>query len=335
VGPSRRCSKPGVSLSAVRDNFSRIDRQQATLLARRRRLFGIARDTSQARLAGQARRAVARSVRSVPERYSPDFHVIHTLLSTGVEKFLADNLGMEMLDIYADESCTGNHRYLVLGGIALERTFAEVALGKLKDVRSSFSTHGEVKWSKVSGGKLDFYKAFVDVFFDCSANDDVHFYSLYVDTSTFNHHRFNGGNAEIGFNKLIYQLLLHKFGRKYGKSYGLHVHLDDRTTKHNPEDMRPMLNSELGNKWGVTGNPFRRMAFQDSKKSDLIQLNDLLVGTVGFKKNLHHTRPECSPHKIALANHIVRRALENEKPYKLNSRHAKRFAVWEFEYRKR
>ena len=51
---------------------------------------------------------------------------------------------------------------------------------------------------------------YVDVFFDASAKDDLHFYALYVDTHTFNHHKYNGGEAEIGFNKLIYQLLLHK-----------------------------------------------------------------------------------------------------------------------------
>ena len=239
---------------------------------------------------------------------------------------------MSILHVYADESCTGGQQYLALGGIALDESFAVGLLARLKAVRDAHATYGEVKWQKVSKAKLDFYKAYVDVFFDSSATDDVHFYALYVDTHTFNHHKYNGGEAEIGFNKLIYQLLLHKFGRKYGGRYKIKVFLDDRTTKHDPEQMRPMLNKELA-KWEVAGEPFRQIRFRDSKTCDLIQLNDLLVGTVGFKRNRRDKVPGCSPHKIELAEHIVRRALENEIPNRLNSAQAKRFAVWPFKYK--
>jgi hypothetical protein len=157
--------------------------------------------------------------------------------------------------------------------------------------------------------------------------------ALYVDTQTFNHGRWNSGSAEMGFNKLIYQLLLHRFGRKYGRAHRLVVHLDDRTTRHNPDDLRPMLNADLRRRWGVTTDPFRQIAFIDSKASELIQLNDLLVGTIGFKKNLHDQRPGCAPHKIELCRHIVLRAPENEKPHRLNARAARRFAVWPFRYK--
>lgn len=240
---------------------------------------------------------------------------------------------MDVIHVYADESCT-SHKFLALGGIAMERDFAPVALERLKAVRDTFNTHGEVKWQKVSRSKLDFYKAYVDVFFDASATDDIHFYALYVDTSTFNHTKYNGGKAEIGFNKLMYQLLLHKFGRKYGTDHTINVYLDDRTTKHDPEELRPMLNHDLS-RWGIKGRPFRQLRFRDSKECDLIQLNDLLVGVVGFKKNLHDKAEGCAPHKIALAQHIIRRALENEKPHRLNSAAARHFAVWPFIYRKR
>lgn len=239
---------------------------------------------------------------------------------------------MPILNVYADESCTGGLKYLVLGGIAVEEAFVPDVLARLRAVRDKHNTHGEVKWQKVSKTKLEFYKAYVDVFFDASLNDDVHFYALYVDTATFNHSKYNGGESDLGFNKLIYQLLLHKFGRKYGLNYTLNVYLDERSTRHDPENLRPMLNHELA-RWDIKGDPFRQLRFKNSKECDLIQLNDLLVGTVGFKRNLHDKKPDCAPHKIELAEHIVRRALENEKPHRLNSTLAKRFAVWAFKYR--
>ena len=241
---------------------------------------------------------------------------------------------MDMIDVYGDESCTSGHRYLVLGALAIERPLVAGVVDRLKAVRDRHNTHGEVKWSKISRAKLDFYKEYVDVFFDTSAQDDLDFRALYVDTHTFNHHRFNSGDAEIGFNKLIYQLLLHKFGRTYGANYGLDVRLDSRTTKADPDELRPMLNSDLC-RWGITNRPFRRIRFAHSHECELIQLNDLLVGTVGFKKNLHEHRPGCSAHKIEMCQHIIRRALQNEKPHRLNSSHAKRFAVWPFQFRQK
>lgn len=241
---------------------------------------------------------------------------------------------MEMFDVYGDESCTSGNRFLCLGALAIQRATVPTILENLKRVRDRHNTFGEVKWSKVSRSKLDFYREYVDVFFAASCQDDVHFRALYVDTSTFNHHGFNSGNAEIGFNKLIYQLLLHKFGREYGRTHGIEVFLDDRATKHDPEDLRPMLNNHLA-KYGIRSSPFRRIRFRDSKNCDLIQLNDVLLGVVGFKKNLHDKKTDCSEHKKALADHIITRALANEAPHRLNSRQAKKFAVWPFRYNKK
>ncbi len=238
-----------------------------------------------------------------------------------------------MLHIYADESCKDAHRFLALGAIALERSVEPSIVAQLQAVRVAHNTFGEVKWTKVSRSKLDFYKAFVDVFFDASKNDDMHFYGLHVDTQTFNHRRWNRGEAEIGFSKLIFQLLLHKFGRRYGDKYPLVVFLDGRSTKQDPEDLRPMLNSELAKRWDMPTRPFRRLTFVDSKKSDIIQVNDLLIGTIGFFKNKHHKRADCARHKIEFAHYILARAQECE-PERFTSFKASRFSVWRFAYKK-
>jgi len=238
-----------------------------------------------------------------------------------------------MLHIYADESCKDAHRYMAMGATAVERTFEPEIAARFRAVRAAHNTFGEVKWTKVSRAKLGFYKRFVDVFFDASKADDMHFYGLHVDTQTFNHRRWNQGEAEIGFSKLIFQLLLHKFGRRYGADYPLTVYLDSRSTRHDPDEMRPMLNSELAKRWEIPTRPFRRITFIDSKKSDLVQVNDLLIGTIGFFKNKHHKRPDCSVHKLALAHYILQRAAECE-PEKFVSIKASRFSVWRFAYKK-
>ena len=251
---------------------------------------------------------------------------------TGCGGQLADNSFMALMNVYADESCKDAHRFLALGAIAIEHAFKPSALKLLSDVRAKYNTWGEVKWTKCSEAKLPFYKAFVDVFFDCAATDDIHFHALYVDTHTFKNSVFNGGDREIGFNKLIYQLLLHKFGCKYGENNPMHVYLDARSSKHEPDSIRQMLNAEML-KRGVASYPFRRITFQDSKSTDLLQLNDLLVGTVGYKSNRHDKVVGCATHKVRLAQHILDRALENDKPHRLVHRGAKRFTIWRFAYK--
>lgn len=239
-----------------------------------------------------------------------------------------------MLDVYLDESCKDAHRYLVIGAICVDTDLVPDIRGRLRSVREQFGQFGEVKWSKCTRMKQPFFQAFADVFFDASAKDEMFFHALYVDCSTFDHHKFNRGDSDLGFNKLIYQLLLHKFGRRYGHEHPMHVYLDQRATKHQPEAIRPLLNSDL-RRWGIATEPFRRLTFVDSAKSDLIQLNDLLVGTIGFTKNRHDKRQDCAAHKVALKDHIVKRALANDHPHRLNWASARRFCVWPFRFHKR
>lgn len=231
-----------------------------------------------------------------------------------------------MIHIYADESCKDTHKYLVLGGICVELDNLIPTLALLKQVRDKHKTYGEVKWQKVSKAKLFFYKEFVDVFFNLAKVDNLHFHSLVVDTSTFKQ-----TNHELGFNKLIFQLLLHKFGRKYGSSR-LYAHLDDRTTRYSPDDMRPMLNACLRRDWKYTNNPFKRLTFIDSKDSDIMQLNDLLIGAIGFRKNKHHLIERASPNKIELCRYIVEKVsqVQNFKP---TDKGATKFTLWNFEYK--
>jgi len=237
-----------------------------------------------------------------------------------------------LMNVYCDESCKDAHRYLALGAICLHDADAPVIVNALQEVRIAYGEHGEVKWTKNTPHKVKFYKAFVDVFFDFAAKDEIHYNALYVDTRTFKHSAYNGGDRDLGFSKLIFQLLLHKFGKKYGPAQPIHAYLDSRVTNHKPEQMLPMLNRKLRNDHGVMNNPFKRVTFLDSAKSDLIQVADLLTGCVGATRNGHHLIPGAAAHKKELREHIIRRAVGNEPCGRLNHWDTKRFYVWKFQF---
>ncbi|HEY0257221.1 MAG TPA: hypothetical protein VGC39_07255, partial [Candidatus Methylacidiphilales bacterium] len=86
------------------------------------------------------------------------------------------------------------------------------------------------------------------------------------------------------------------------------------------------------NKQGRGDYPFRRVVFRNSKESDLLQLNDVLLGAAAWVKNGHGDRPEASIAKSELARHIMQRAglqsLDVDTPW-----NRKNFTVWNFRLR--
>jgi len=154
---------------------------------------------------------------------------------------------------------------------------------------------------------------------------------MHVDASTVEHGKHSGGDQELGFNKLIYQLLLHRIGRHYGERYSIEVYLDERTHRRDPDEMTLMLNADTQKRWGYE-KPFQFVRFMPSHESQLLQACDLLIGAIGYRKNLRHKRENASPPKCDLAMHIGRSAVKVERA-SLGSQQARRFSLWNFRYK--
>jgi len=240
----------------------------------------------------------------------------------------------DIVEVYADESCHTQHRFLVLGGVACEHAAVAAVEARFAQIRQKHQLFGEVKWTKVSRAKYHVYQEFVDLFASLIRDGTLNFHSLIVDTSEFDHKSHNQGSSEIGFNKLIYQLLLHKFGRLYAENHRLYVYLDKRTTKASLLTLQAMLNSGLAKQWDIRGFPIRRLDFRDSKSSDLFQANDLILGAMGHRKNGHQRLPSCSEHKRSLVKYIER-AIGVQDVSASTRRDATAFTVWHFHYRRK
>jgi len=238
-----------------------------------------------------------------------------------------------VMEFFADESCCGGmERNLIIGGIAVRLDHVAELEDRLRAVRANYPAHlanNEVKWSKCSKGVLQYYMDFADVFFGAADRDLASFTSLWVEKATFDHRTYNAGNPDIGFNKMVYQLLLHKVGKVWGSDYRITVKLDYRSSKHNPNDLTAMLNLDL-KRQGIDTFPFKRIEFKDSKKSELLQLNDLLIGALGCQHNPLKGRAE---HKLALAAHILKQARQTCSPKSIYGWNATTFKVWGFRFK--
>lgn len=209
-------------------------------------------------------------------------------------------------EVYVDESSQNRAQHLLMGALCLPLTWSPAANKVIQRARMPQLPHGEMKWGKVSVGKLDAYKRVVDRFFDNVAFSEAHFHCLCVPRAKIDDAKFNDGDREVGFNKEIFQIA-DKCARLY-PSVLFHLYPDYRDTPHDPEELRLILNRARRKKGDSRDWPFRRCQFRDSKTTLLLQMTDVFLGAVGFHVNGHKDKDAASPAKQALAAHILAHA---------------------------
>lgn len=238
-----------------------------------------------------------------------------------------------LLHIYCDESRQTADRYMVIGGIITTRQNEQPFSEAMSLYRQSNNMYSELKWTKVSDQKQKEYFALIDLFF--SLNRAFHFKAIVIDTQELDHKRYNKSDSELGFYKLMYQFLLHSFGSYLQPDDKCIIFLDQRTTSHYKlSTLCAILNNGLRKKYGFPNPPISNIQAQDSKKSDLVQIADILMGAIGYEMNGAHTRSGAKRSKVLLAEYIAQKAglVNLQQPTPRSFRH---FSIWHFHFRGR
>lgn len=206
----------------------------------------------------------------------------------------------------------------MIGATVMHETVAERAEPRLDDIIKNLGGSQDCKWAKVKKHNRDVYEDIVNAFFKGVGAGWFHYYALVVDNSKMNHKLFNDGDKEIGFNKMLFQLLF-QFARKYRNRPRFYAYLDHRTTIHTPERMRQMLNGRAHKTLSVTHNPFRVCQFRHSEEVRLIQATDVITGAIAYHTNHRHFELNAASPKVELAQMIADKAnlpfLSKPTPY--------------------
>jgi hypothetical protein len=119
-----------------------------------------------------------------------------------------------MIEIYCDESrqdlLTSQHPsaiYTLIGSLWINHENREELKNHIKDLRKQYNVWGEIKWSKVSSLKEEFYKRLIDLFFEYPKT--FYFRCVCVDSRQVDNNLFNQGDGELGFYKFYYHVLYH------------------------------------------------------------------------------------------------------------------------------
>jgi hypothetical protein len=184
---------------------------------------------------------------------------------------------MTTFNVYCDESGhlpNDGQPNMVLGAIwcPLERVQEmSDALRKLKKDHG-LSPQMEVKWTKISPAKVDFYLALVDFFFNQS---DLRFRALVVpDKSKLDHDAFEQDH-DTWYYKMYFSML--KVIITPDDRFRIYVDIKDTRSA---DKMRKLHEVLCNNIYDFDQNIIERVQTVRSHEVELLQLADLLIGAV-------------------------------------------------------
>lgn len=207
----------------------------------------------------------------------------------------------EIYNIYCDESChLENDRQvaMVLGAVWCPFDKKEEIFSRIKEIKRKHGlpTHFEMKWTKISPAKIEFYMEILDYFFD---DDDLHFRALIVpDKNKLNHRIFNQTHDDF-YYKMYFDMLKVIF--KPDAQY--RIYLDYKDTR-GPLKIKRLHEVLCNNIYDFSRKIIKNIQTVCSKEVQLIQLADLLIGIISYANRDLST----SSAKLALVTRMSQRS---------------------------
>lgn len=182
-------------------------------------------------------------------------------------------------NIYCDESCHLEHdgqQSMVLGAVWCPRDKARDISVRIREIKSEHGLPGsfEVKWVKVSPGKVQFYLDMVNHFFE---EDDLHFRALIVpDKSLLRHDDFKQTHDEW-YYKMYFDML--KIILRPDARYRIYIDIKDTRGGEKVAKLEDVLRNNM---YDFSRDILQGVQIVRSEEIQIMQLADLLIGSVSY-----------------------------------------------------
>ena len=186
-----------------------------------------------------------------------------------------------MYNLYCDESChlqpTMHNRLeqqsMVIGGIKVKKELVPSISSDIRKIKTKYGLNrSEVKWTKVSPSKLDFYKELIKYYFDnpnlsfrCIVSQDKN--TLRYDIHT---------HDEIYY--IMYFYLLRNMISVEKKN---NIYVDKKDTLGG-ERIRKLKDCLCNDKLDFNQELIDKIQIINSKDSEIMQLADVIIGAISF-----------------------------------------------------
>lgn len=218
----------------------------------------------------------------------------------------------ELINIYCDESChleNDKQSVMSLGAVycpASKKSKIFQRLFELKKKHNLIPKHKkkpndnrtfyELKWSKVSLSKINYFKDVIDYFFD---DDDLYYRVLIVpDKSKLDYEKYNHTHDTF-YYKMYFSML--KVILNPDKSHHIYIDIKDTRSKEKVHKLEQVLRND---KYDYSKEIIKKVQQVRSHEVEMIQLTDLLTGAVSYiNRGLNNSKA-----KNLLIDHIKHRA---------------------------
>lgn len=186
----------------------------------------------------------------------------------------------DLFNVYCDESCHLEHdriNVMVLGAMWCKADRSRAISRQIRDIKAKYKLKSafEIKWTKVSPGKVDFYLSLIEYFRD---EPDLHFRAVIIPNKRILDHASHQQNHDDWYYKMCFTML----EPIIDPTQRYRIYLDIKDTRS--EQKRAKLEDVLRNsRHDADGHVIERVQQIHSRESDVLQLADLLIGAVTYQ----------------------------------------------------
>ncbi|MCZ5013560.1 DUF3800 domain-containing protein [Escherichia coli] len=188
-------------------------------------------------------------------------------------------LNRRTFNVFCDESChllNDHNKVMVLGALwcpALSQKKIARDIKGLK-LKHNLKPDFEIKWTKVSASKVEFYLEVVDYFF---SNPALRFRGVVVpDKEQLDHARFHQDHNTFYYKMFFYVL---KNIIESNNTYNIYLDIKDTLGIEKIEKLRGVLHND---RYDYNHESINRIQHIRSHEVQQLQLTDLFIGALGY-----------------------------------------------------
>ena len=205
----------------------------------------------------------------------------------------------ETFNVYCDESChleNDRQPVMLLGAIWCPQKEVARLSKAIQDLKARHRAAGELKWTKVSRTRQDFYFELVEWFL---TEAPLHFRGLVVlHKERLDHEQFNKGSHDNFYYKMYFSLLSKILSPD--QQYNIYLDIKDTRSRLKLRKLREVL---CNDKYDFTSQMIGHLQNIRSHESHLLQVCDFLLGAVSYR----HRGLSGNPAKVKVISRLEER----------------------------
>jgi hypothetical protein len=185
----------------------------------------------------------------------------------------------QIFNVYCDESChleNDQQKVMVLGAVWCPlKKVRDIAI-RIREIKGlhNMRTGFEIKWTKVSPAKTDFYLDIVDYFF---SERNLYFRGLIVPDKSRLQHEIYSQTHDEWYYKMYFDML--KVILSPEARYRIYLDIKDTRSAIKIAKLHNVLSNNL---YDFSRNIIERVQTVRSHEVEILQLTDLLIGAISY-----------------------------------------------------